>query len=155
VIDVSRHAARQEWAGRPVLYALVSREALAAADAELPPEVWQAPAGSLIPLEQEPLEYGEPDQVLARIKWPDEVAGCVLVTDVVALPEAVKRDPPSELALAEDWARTHAEGHQAQLAVGVLRDGHYMCGLWRLGEQEIEVRPDLADDLIAALLGTF
>ena len=98
---------------------------------------------------------GEPFDVLANVRWPDEVVGCVLVTEIVTLPPETEKDTPDDPATAERWAAAHSGSKTARLAVSVTRTGGYLCGLRLKGDDSIQVGTDLADDLVAALLGTF
>jgi hypothetical protein len=113
----------------------------------MPVRAKDAPAGTLIPIAQDPLPQGDPAKVLARIHWPPVVPGCVLVTEVrIALPGTGNQ--PAE----ED------QGKRARLCVGVLREkgqvDQHACCLQERGVDELIVGSDLADDLVAALLGT-
>jgi hypothetical protein len=89
------------------------------------------------------------------IHWPEEVEGCVLVTEIVVLPPNAEEEMPAEATAAEQWAAAYPGSREAQLTVGVLRDGHCACCLQLRGEEDLTVRNDLGDDLVAALLDTF
>ncbi len=154
VVEAERHAAGKGWGQAPHLYALAKKEALTLSR-ELAAQLSDAPDGSLIPIEQDPLREGEPAEVLASVHWPSEVAGCVLVTEIIVLPPRAEEEAPSEPAAAEQWAAGHPDGHQGRLAVGVLRDGQYSCCLQLRNEEALQVGTEIADDLVAALLGTF
>ncbi len=86
-----------------------------------------------------PLPEGDPEEVLASIRWPDDVVGCVLVTGL-----HVDADDPG----------ADAVGRQGRLTVGVMRDGDHACCLQLEGEDDLIVARDLADDLVTVLLGT-
>jgi hypothetical protein len=139
VIEAARHTADGEWGQAPRLYALATREALDSAGGTLPETVRSASGSSLIPIEQDPLPAGDPEEFLATLQWPDEVAGCVLTTDVL---------------IDSGEAGGEPAGRQGRLTVGVLRDGGHACCLQLEGEAELIVAPGLADDLVTALLGT-
>jgi len=155
MLDAESHMARKGWGLPPQLYALATKTSLSAADQELAAEVQDARPDALIPVEQEPLPEGDPIEVLARIHWPHEVVGCVLVTELIVLPPSAEEDAPSDPAAAEQWASSRPDGRQARLAVGVSRNGEYMCGLRIKGENDVQVGAELADDIVTALLGTF
>jgi hypothetical protein len=139
VIEAARHTADGEWGQAPRLYALATREALGSAGGTLPETVRSASGSSLIPIEQDPLPEGDPEEFLATIAWPAEVAGCALTTDVLI----DSGEPGGEAA-----------GRQGRLTVGVLRGGDHACCLQLEGEAQFIVAPGLADDLVTALLGT-
>lgn len=155
MLEAEYHMARRGWGLPPQLYALIEKAVLIAAVQELAAEVRDARPGSLIPVEQEPLPEGDPIEVLASIHWPDEVVGCVLVTELVVLPPGTEEEAPRDPVAAEQWASAHPDSRQARLAVGVSRDGEYACGLRLHGEDDVQVGVELADDIVTALLGTF
>jgi hypothetical protein len=156
VLEAESDRERDGWNKAPQLYALVGKVAVSAADQELGARISTAPPNSLIPVKQEPLPSGEPLDVLARVQWPDDVTGCVLVTELVVLPPAADGEGPADPDQVEQWARDHPGGRPARLAVGVCRNGDYTCIL-RLKDEDDGVRldPRLADDLVTALLATF
>jgi hypothetical protein len=139
VIEVARHVVNDEWGQPPRLYSLVTRTALDTAAATVPENVQSAAPDALIPIEQDPLPDGEPEEVLAVIRWPADVSGCVLVTEGL-----IDDDDPGPDAAAR----------QGRLTVGVLRDGDYACCLQLSEEENLIVGRDLADNLVTALLGT-
>jgi len=139
VVEAARHAAQGDWGQPPRLYALTTRAALEAATETLPETVRSASGDALIPIEQDPLPDGDPEEVLASVRWPVGVTGCVLVTEVL-----IDADEPE----------ADAAGRPGRLTVGVLRDGDHMCCIQFDGEADLIVAPGLADDLVTALLGT-
>ena len=146
VVETARFAADQ-WDQPPRLYALARRSDLDGLEDRMPARAKDASAGMLIPIAQDPLPRGDPAEVLARIQWPPAVPGCVLVTEVrIAFPGT--GDQPAE----------EAQGKQARLCIGVLREkdqtAQHACCLQERGIDELIIGPDLADDLVAALLGT-
>jgi hypothetical protein len=134
---------------------LAEKDALASSDEDLAAEIEDAPSGSLIAIEQNPLPEGEPTEVLATISWPDAVVGCVLLTEFILLPPGAEREAPDDAAVVEEWAKGRGDGRQARLGVGVLRDGNYVCCLKERGVDDLLISDDLADDLVTALLATF
>jgi hypothetical protein len=139
VIEAARHAAGGEWGQPPRLYALAERAAIGSLGESLPLRVNSADPDALIPIEQDLLPEGDPDEVLARIRWPADVAGCVLVT---------------EIAIDADKDAAAADRRQGRLTLGVLRGGEYVCCLQLCGDDELIIGADLADDLVTALLST-
>ena len=155
VLGVLCHADAKGWGRAPQLYALVRQPSLVSVGQPSRTGLMHEPEGGLVPYEQDPLPEGEPADVLATIHWPEEVEGCVLVTELVVLPPGAADDAPRDQAAAEQWAEGRADRRKARLAVGVLRGGQYTCCLQLRGKDELLVSTDLADDLVAALLGTF
>jgi hypothetical protein len=155
VLEAESNRARDGWSKPPQLYALVPKAAVIATDPELDAEIREAPEDSLIPIKQRDLPPGEPLEVLAGVHWPDDVTGCVLVTEVVVLPPEAEGEAPPDPEKIEQWATRRPDGRPARLAVGVSRDGDYACILRLQGDDSVQFDPRLADDLVTALLGTF
>jgi hypothetical protein len=155
VVDVERYAATKGWGRPPQLYALTRKKTIRSADPETAAVLHDKQDDALIPMEQDPLPAGEPDEVLASIQWPTQVEGCVLVTELFVLPPGAEKEAPADPAAAEKWAARRLDRKEARLAVGVLRDGSYACCLQLRDSQELIIAPDLADDLVATLFATF
>jgi hypothetical protein len=155
VLEAESDRERDGWDKPPQLYALVPKAAVMAADPELGAKIGAAPEDSLIPIKQEPLPPGEPLEVLTSVSWPDDVTGCVLVTELVVLPPEAEGVGPPDPARVEQWAHDHPGGRSARLAVGVSRSGDYTCVLRMKGDDSVQLDPRLADDLVTALLETF
>lgn len=159
--EVEDFVATAGWDQPPQLFALVPTADLLAAE---PGMAGQLDASApLTPIAQEPLPDSSLDLALAGIAWPDAVAGCAVVQEIVVLP------PAAESALADSaggsvdvLARTaaiHPSRREARLVAAVLRDGPGACVLrLRGGEdllEEVVEHPDLAPNLLEALRSTF
>jgi hypothetical protein len=155
LLQAEAYVAGGGWGQPPRLFALSRKSSLVTEDSGLAARLEDATPDELILVLQEDLPADEPFDAIARIRWPDEVAGCVLVTEIVALPPEAEKDMPGLPAERERWASELSAGQTARLAVGVSRAGGYLCGLRLVGEDNVQVAGDLADDLVAALLGTF
>ena len=142
MLEAESYVDDKGWDGRPHLYALTEKTS-------------NARPAALIPVEHERLPDGDLIEVLAGIHWPADVAGCVLVTELAALPPRSEEDAPVDALAAGQWTSTHPDGRSARLAVGVCRSGEHACGLRIKGEDGLQVRTGLAADLVTALLGTF
>jgi len=154
VVDVERYAASKGWGQPPQLYALARKKTIPVTGQKIAILAGRQD-DELISIEQDPLPPGEPDQVLASIHWPKEVEGCVLVTELLALPPDAEKEAPGDPAAVEKWAASRPDSKEARLAVGVLRDGSYTCCLQLRDDKELIISPELADDLVTALLVTF
>lgn len=147
------------WEQRPALFALVRTAELRRDDPRLADllALGDAPPQSLTPIEQEALPDGDLDELLARVAWPESVAGCALAQEIVILPPSAE----AELDSADDVAGAaaeHPERREARLVVAVLRDGTSAAVL-RLrtgedGDDDLLTGPDLAPNLAAALQAT-
>lgn len=155
VVQTAQHEAVSDWDGLPRLYALVKRAALDPLSQDAPEQVRAASAEALIPIEQAPPE-GELAEFLAGIHWPTEVAGCVLVTEVRVVPAAGEDKTP--LSVPGTGQAGQPATRQARLTVGVVRENEraarHMCCLQFPGGEDLLMGPDLADDLVKALIGT-
>lgn len=147
------------WDQRPALFALVRAADLRRDDPALADRLGlgaDAPADALTPIEQEALPEGELDQLLARIAWPESVAGCALAHEIVILPPSAE----AELAAAGGdhvhAAADHPDRREARLVVAVLRDGTNATVLRLRSETDDELLtgPDLAPNLVGALVAT-
>lgn len=155
MVEAESHVDIKGWGGPPHLYALTEKTSTAAADRELAAEPRDGRPDALVPVEYEPLPDGDLIEVLAGIRWPADVVGCVLVTELAALPHRVEEDVPVDPGATGQWTDPHPDGRPARLAVGVCKTGEQKCGLRIKGEDDIQVRTELAEELVAALLDTF
>jgi hypothetical protein len=159
IAEIEGHVHAGGWDRRPTLFALV-RVAQFVADDPATAERLGLDArdgDAITPIEQDDLPEESLDAILAGIAWPDSVAGCALSQEIVILP------PEAEASLREDDVATKAVGHpdrrEARLVVGVLRDGTSAV-LLRMratdgADDDLLTGPDLAPNLVAALLATF
>ena len=156
--EVEAHVAGSGWDRPPVLFALVRAGQLASdePDAAASLGIDAADPEALTPVEQESLPDGPLDEVLGRIAWPDEVAGCALSQEIVLLPPSAEAD----LDGTDPQAAAHHPDHrEARLVAAVLRDGSSAVVL-RLrtadgnGADDLLTGPDLAPNLVTALLAT-
>ncbi len=155
MLEAESHVDSKGWGQPPHLYALTETTSPGGADHELADEMRDARQDALIPVVQEPLPDGDLIDGLANIHWPEDVAGCVLVTELVDLPPRSAEDAPIDPVAAGQWASTHPDARPARLVLGVRRSGEHECGLRIKGEDDVQVRPELANDLVTALLDTF
>jgi hypothetical protein len=155
MLEAESHVDCKGWGQPPHLYALTETTSPKAADHELADEIRDARPNALVPVEQGPLPHGDLIDGLVKIHWPEDVVGCVLVTELVDLPPRSAGDPLIDPVAAGQWASTHPDARPARLVVGVRRSGEHKCGLRIKGEGDVQVRTELVDDLVTALLGTF
>jgi hypothetical protein len=160
VAEMELHVHAAGWDRPPTLFALV-RAARFAADDPATAErlgIDASDPDALTPIEQEGLPDEPLDEVLAGLAWPPGVEGCAVSQEIVILP------PSAEAELTDDVVATQAAAHperrEARLVVGVLRDGT-SAALLRMratdegADDDLLTGPDLAPNLVAALLATF
>ena len=160
--EVEEFVAAAGWDQQPQLFALVATPTLLASQPEL---AGQLDADTeLTPVAQEALSGGELDATLASIEWPEAVAGCALVQEIVVLPPGAQAglgELPNDPAEARRAAAEHPQRREGRLVAAVLRDGVGACVL-RLraeagndpGHDELVADPQLAPNLLRALRET-
>ena len=94
-------------------------------------------------------------EVLTGMRWPADVVGCVLVTELAALLLETRKTGPSTRSRLGNGRALARMDAPPDYIIGVRRDGEHLCGLRIKGEDEMQVRAELAGDLVSALLGTF
>ena len=153
--EVEDFASAAGWDQPPQLFALVATRELLARQPGLQLDV----ASPLTPVAQESLPSEDLAESLAGIEWPDTVAGCAVVQEIVVLPP----DAEDELDGTDDTvmrriAMEHPRRREARLVAGVLRDGSAACVLRVRGDvetpDEIVEHPELAPNLVRALRET-
>ena len=160
--EVEEFVAAAGWDQQPQLFALVATPTLLASQPELATQL--DTDAELTPVAQEALPGGELDAALAGIQWPEAVAGCALVQEIVVLPPAAQAglgELPDDPTEARRAAAGHPQRREGRLVAAVLRDGVGACVLRLraqagddLGHDELVADPQLAPNLLRALLET-
>ena len=131
VLEIEQHIASGGWDQPARLYALVPTAELVAKAPALAHAMGlddAAAAGSLTPVEQEPLG-SDLELSLESITWPAGVAGCAAVVERLVLP------PDAESAVLEDpdrarsIAREHPDRQDVRIVAGATRAGATYCAL--------------------------
>jgi hypothetical protein len=141
VDEVEEFVGTGGWDAPRQMFALVRTAELLSAEPGLAGQVTGTAKSGIdefTPIAQDSLPGDTVADALATITWPDEVAGCVLVMEILA-------------GAGEDQ-------REARLAAGVLRDrpGGACLLRWRHAPDGPLLRgADLAPGLLAALQGTF
>lgn len=156
VTEIERQLAESGWDQPPKLYALVETGHLQANEPALADLLKDSDPEGLTPVEQEPIET-DVAEFLSGIEWPESVAGCALVNEVVMLPDGAAEERPSDVD-EEAWAAAHPDARDVRLVVGVLRGGERASVLRIRGregaEDDLLAAPDLVPNLAIALLAT-
>jgi hypothetical protein len=164
VAEIEQHAESLGWDRPPALFALVPTAELVRAEPALAASLGLAGStpdpADLTPIEQEALADEPLDEALAKIEWPDVVAGCALVNEVLVLPPSAGQAPAdTDDTDAVRWASDHPERREVRMVVAVLRDGS-RASMLRIrptavdADEHLVTGPDLAPNLAAALLAT-
>lgn len=179
LVELEHHVGTAGWDQPARLFALVRNDELVEAEPELAAHFGVHssadgfPEGALSSIEQDDFrsvgagenadtglgesvasESGLP-QVLARIMWPDAVAGCALALERSFLPSRFEVDLPEDPVAAERFVAEHPERQDLRLVVGVLRTGAAYC-LARLVDQPDDLisGTELAPGVVSALAAT-
>jgi hypothetical protein len=170
--DVDEFLAPGGWDQPPKLFAIVPTRDLLAAEPRLAGQI--DVAAGLTPVAQEPLAGQDVPGALAGIYWPETVVGCALAQEIVVLPPGAEADLSAAVGevapgssdeqvaeLTVRAAQRHPDRREARLVVAVLRDGDHRCMLRMRGaaddpdgDDELIERPDLAPNMVEALLRT-
>lgn len=152
VLDLERHAVQTGWDAPPRLYALVESSELCRREPALAARLGlQEDSDALAALEQGELpEAGSLEETLARIAWPQTVAGCALVIERMVLPPGAEEEMPEDEAAALEWAASHPQREDVRMVVGVLRDGDRHSAL-RLRRHDTDDEVLSGRDLVPAL----
>ena len=160
VFEIEEFSASAGWDAPPTLFALVRTSDLVAAQPALAgtlgpdPAVFTAIAQDSLPGPDVPGEL-DISAALAGVSWPDEVAGCVLVQEIVIIPPGESIEPGVEVTAEQ--AAAHPDRQEARLVAGVLRGQQGGACLLRVRHAEADPLRggDLAPGLIAALQAMF
>ncbi len=119
--EIERHVAISGWDQPPRLFALADTARLLAEEPQLAEQLGGASAGTITSIEQEELPQTPLEELLAGLGWSDQVSGCALVLELVAVPGADGETAPEDDQAG--WASAHPDRQDMRLAVAVLRDG--------------------------------
>src|SRR5690606_12755548 len=159
------------------MFALVPTVLLAAAEPSLADQLDDGHEYTPIAQESFPddVEGGSPalEEFLATTSWPESVAGCALVQEVVVVPPdgghssddtgiPTVSDAHAAAENARLGARSHPDQRAARLVVGVLRDGPSLALLQLrplddddpFAGAELRTYDNLAPEVVAALYAT-
>lgn len=153
-LDTERHVARAGWDQPVRLFALVPTAELLVHEPHLADGLatHDAAAGALSAVEQDELpEADGVEDLLARIAWPPEVAGCALAVERIVVPPAAERDLPEDPEAALESIAAHPDRADVRLVVAVTRDGAARC-LLRQRAHDSDDRVALGDDIAPGLV---
>jgi hypothetical protein len=157
--EIETHVRAAGWDRPPTLFALVRAAQFATDDPATAQRIGVDlhDGDAITPIEQDDLPDDPLDEILAGIAWPDAVAGCAVSQEIVILPPGAEATLSADDAVAR--AAAHPDRREARLVVGVLRDGTSAALLRMRGvdgaDDDLLTGPDLAPNLVAALLATF
>jgi hypothetical protein len=159
--EIEEFVAAAGWDQPTQVFALVSTRELLSAEPDLAEQL--DPEAPLTPVAQEALPSEDLAEALARIVWPEQVAGCAVVQEILVLPPEAETELPTDGEEALKAAVEHPDRREARLVAAVLREQGETC-LMRLrptadapADESGEVVQDatLAPNLLSALRDTF
>jgi hypothetical protein len=153
-LDTERHVARSGWDQPVRLFALVPTPDLLALEPHLAQglETHDRVEGALSAVEQEDLPASDGlEDLLARIAWPEQVAGCALAVERIVVPPEAERDLPEDPDAALRAIADHPDRADVRLLVAVTRDGTARC-LLRQRDHDQDDRVALGDDIAPGLV---
>ena len=161
VLEIEQHIAVGGWDQPARLYALVPTAELVAKEPVLAHAMGldeSAAAGSLTPVEQDPLgPDADLERSLESITWPAGVAGCAAVVERLVLPPDAEASVLEDPDGATDFARQHPERQDVRIVAGATRAGATYCAL-RLraadDDQSVLTGAELVPGLLALLRET-
>lgn len=161
VLEIEQHVAEGGWDQPARLYALVDTADLVRREPALASLMGldaASAAGSFTPVEQDQLRPDQLlEQVLDKIAWPAEVAGCAAVVERLVLPPDADGTVPEDPEAAEQYAREHPDRQEVRMVAGVTRTGSTYCALrLRAHDEDTSVvgGADLVPALVAMLAAT-
>lgn len=166
VEEIERYVASFGWDAPMRVFALVPAsqvlEAVPNVAEDLPADVslrdLQTP-DALLSIEQEDLPpAASPEELLARIAWPETIFGAAISVERVTFPPEAEAEIPEDPAEAERFIATDPRREDVRMVAGVTREGEAWCCL-RLrshdADDEVLQSADLIPELVAALKHTF
>lgn len=141
------------WDQSTQVFALVPTAQLLTAEPHLSDQL--DASSVLTPIAQESLPAEDLADALARITWPEQVAGCALVQEIVVLPPSAEEELPTEADQAKSTAAQHPDRQEARLVAAVLREGGESCVMRLRTGDEVVQDASLAPNLLHALRETF
>jgi hypothetical protein len=149
LVEVEHHVARLGWDQPARLFALVRTVDLIAAEPHLAEHLSAASSDGFSSVEQEQFHAGDDlGSALARIAWPQTVAGCVLALERAFLPTSAEADLPEDATAAARAVAAHPDRMDLRVVVGVTRDGR-SHGIARVRAEDGELLS--GSDLVPAL----
>ncbi len=159
-LDTERHVARSGWDQPVRLFALVPTRELLEHEPQLAAGMatHDAVTGALSAVEQDDLPGSSGlEELLARIAWPEQVAGCALAVERIVVPPDAERDLPDDAAEALRAVADHPARADVRLLVAVTRDGSARCLLRQRAhdsDDRVALGEDIAPGLVHALRAT-
>lgn len=153
--DTERHVARAGWDQPPRMFALVRNALLLEREPSMAEQLREAEPAGYTAVEQDGLpRTTDLESLLARVGWPEEVAGVALAVERIVVPPEAERDLPRSRDAATEQLAAHPDRKDVRLLVAVTRDGGSVCLLRQRDHDDddaVAVGQDIAPGLVHAL----
>ncbi len=140
------------------MFALVSTALLSEREPAMADRLAQAPRTGYTVVEQDELpQTSDLESMLARVAWPDEVAGVALAIERVVVPPEAERDLPRDPQEAVTVLSVHPDRRDVRIVAAVERGGASICVLRQRhhdSDDAVALGTDIAPGLVHALATT-
>ncbi|MFL6157945.1 MAG: PPA1309 family protein [Marmoricola sp.] len=161
VRELEAHASESGWDQSEQIFALAPTADLVRREPDLAAALGLDAGvddGSFTPIEQDGTAQGETlEAVLARITWPEEVAGVAVIAERLVLPPDADPEIPEDPTAAAEFAANHPDRQEVRIVAAALRTGETACAL-RLKSHDADdlvlTGPDLVPGLLTQLHAT-
>lgn len=157
-VDTEQHVSRAGWDQRPRMFALVSNALLAQREPSMSEQLGGADPSGFTAVEQEGLPTtSDIESMLARMAWPEDVAGVALAIERIVVPPEAERDLPEDSEAAAEALMNHPDRQDVRILAAVIRGGESMCLLRQRqhdADENVAIGGDIAPGLVHALAAT-
>lgn len=140
------------------MFALVSNALLAEREPSMSEQLRGAEPAGFTAVEQEGLpSTSDIESMLARVAWPEDVAGVALAIERIVVPPEAERDLPDDPDGATQALMDHPERQDVRILAAVIRGEEPICLLRQRqhdADENVAVGADIAPGLVHALSAT-
>lgn len=140
------------------MFALVSNALLAQREPSMSEQLNGADPDGFTAVEQEGLPTtSDIESMLARVAWPQEVAGVALAIERIVVPPEAERDLPEDSEGATAALMDHPGRQDVRILAAVIRGSESICLLRQRqhdADENVAIGNDIAPGLVHALNAT-
>ncbi len=140
------------------MFALVSNALLAEREPSMSEQLNVADPAGFTAVEQEGLPTtSDIESMLARVAWPEDVAGVALAIERIVVPPEAERDLPDDSDGATQALMNHPDRQDVRILAAVIRGAESICLLRQRqhdSDEHVAIGPDIAPGLVHALSAT-
>ncbi|MGB3764122.1 MAG: PPA1309 family protein [Ornithinimicrobium sp.] len=157
-VDTERHVSRAGWDQGPRMFALVSNALLAEREPSMSDQLEGSDPAGFTAVEQEGLpSTSDIESMLARVAWPEDVAGVALAIERIVVPPEAERDLPDDPDGATQALMDHPDRQDVRILAAVIRGEESICLLRQRqhdADENVAIGSDIAPGLVHALSAT-